>query len=1064
MRSVTKFFCVMAFLFMLPFSIFGQSRQVSGTITDSKGTAVPLATIQQKGTSNATTANDNGSFSISITGNDPVLIISSAGFVTQELSIGTSSTYTIQLRESGTLSEVVVTALGISKKQKSLGYATQQVKGDNLTFSKEQNVMGALAGKIAGVQVIGSSGASMGGTQKIKIRGYNSISGTDQPLVVVDGTPISNSNFAGADGPDYGNAAQDINPDDVESINVLKGPAATALYGIRGQFGVLMITTKRGKNNQKAQVEFSSAFSADKATNFMPLQDVYGGGTSQTFSNVTINGTPTPYVSNADESWGPKMDGQMVRHRNSWYPLDPYFDQLQPFVAQPDNIKDYFVTGRTFNNNISVSGGSQNASFRLSYNNTDIKGIEPNTWLKRNNIALSTSLKITDKITASASINYGNNKAQRPDQGYTHSSSRYFLQWFQRSLDMNTLKNYRYADGRFLQWNGSNPTNATVASLSFLNNKPSDWNNPYFNVYENPNNDNRDRYFGNVSLSYAPIKQLKLSGTVRSDIYIQNIESRKGIGGFDVNAFSTGKYENKEMNYEFLAQYDETFNDFSLTAIAGTNLYHRRYDYLYQATAGGLLTPNFFNIEGSIDRPVVNNYLDRKRIFSWFSTATVGYKDFLFLDASIRQDYSSTLPQNNNGYTYPSVSTSFVFSELLDWKPLNFAKLRLSLARAGSDIGTQLTSNPYAIAINGTITSAYLPNTLNNPNLKPSFADAFEAGLAMQFFDNRLGFDITYYKQNNKDQAITLDVSGSTGYTGTVVNAGNIENKGFELSVNGTPVRNSKFSWTTQVNFAGNKSKVVELIPEYEISNRILSSNTYSGVSVYVNAEVGKEYGVLIGRGYRRDPKTNKILLGTNNMPLYEDNHEFGNIVPDFTGGWINTFKFGKFDLSALVDFQSGGMFFSWSKMLAVKSGQAAETAAINENGKNVRDPVADGGGVWVSGISAATGDEVNTYVDGKTYYRSTIGTHVYEEWAFDASYIKLREVKLGYTFSINRSKLKISSINFSVFARNPWMIWQDAPKGLDPSELSAGGSLSWLEKGQLQTVRSIGCNLNIKF
>lgn len=1064
MRSVTNFICVMALLFMLPCSIYAQSRQVSGTITDSKGAPVPSATVQLKGTNNATAADENGKFNISISGENPVLVISSAGFVTQEISIGESATYSVSMQESGTLSEVVVTALGISKRQKSLGYATQQVKAENLTFSKEQNVMGALAGKIAGVQVIGSSGASMGGTQKIKIRGYNSISGLDQPLVVVDGTPVSNANFAGADGPDLGNAAQDINPDDIESVNVLKGPAATALYGLRGQFGVLMITTKKGKANQKAQVEFSSAFTADRAGNFMPLQNVYGGGTSQTFSTVTVNGVATPYVSNADESWGPKMDGQLVRHRNSWYPLDPYFGQTQPFVAQPDNIKDYFETGLTFNNSISVTGGSQQASFRLSYNNTDIQGIEPNTYLKRNNISLNTSLKVTDKITASASINYGNNKAQRPDQGYTHSSSRYFLQWFQRSLNMNTLKNYKYADGRFLQWNGSNPSNATVESLSFLNNKPSDWNNPYFNVYENPNNDSRDRYFGNISLTYTPIPQLKLSGAVRSDIYIQNIETRKGIGGFDVNGFSTGKYQNKEMNYEFIAQYDESFNDFSLTAIAGTNLYHRRYDYLYQATVGGLSTSNFFNIEGSIDRPVVNNYLDRKRIFSWFTTATIGYKDLIFIDASLRQDYTSTLPSGNNGYTYPSVSTSFIFSELLKAKAISFGKLRLSLARAGSDIGTQLTSNPYAIAINGTITSAYLPNTLNNPNLQPSFADAFEAGLNMQFLDNRIGFDLTYYKQNNKKQAITLDISGSTGYTGTVVNAGNIENKGFEIAVNGVPVKTNKFTWNTQVNFAGNKSKVIELIPEYEINNRILSSNTYSGVSVYVNAEVGKAYGTLIGRGYRRDPKTNKILLGTNNMPLYEDNHEFGNIVPDLTGGWVNTFRFGKFDLSALVDFQKGGMFFSWTKMLAVKSGQAAETAATNGNGKNVRDPVADGGGVWVSGISEATGQEVNAYVDGKVYYRSTLGTHVYEEWAFDASYIKLREVKLGYTFSLNKSRFKINSINFSVFARNPWMIWQKAPEGLDPSELSAGGSLSWLEKGQLQTVRSFGCNLNIKF
>jgi TonB-linked SusC/RagA family outer membrane protein len=1043
---------------------------VKGRVTDEKGIPIPNASIIFSGTGKGTSANDQGDFSFSgMEAGKYTIEVTALGFQTivQDITITDNAELTLNFvlkTGANNLEEVVVTALGISRKQRSLGYATQQIKGDNLTYTKEQNVIGSLAGKIAGVQVVGSSGASLGGTQKIKIRGYNSISGSDQPLIVVDGTPVSNSNFAGPDGQDFGNMAQDINPDDVESVNVLKGPAATALYGLRGQYGVLMITTKKGKAGQKSQVEFSSAFSMEKAGNFMPLQNVYGGGTSINFPTVNINGVATPYVSSADESWGPKMDGQMVRHRNSWYPQDPEFGQLMPFVPQPDNIKDYFETGTTFNNGISFSGGSQTASFRLSYNHTDINGVEPNTWLKRNNLGFNGSLNVTSKITLSTSLNYGNNKAQRPEQGYTHSSSRYFLQWFQRSLDMNKLRNYKYPDGRFFQWNGSNPTNATVGSLSFLNNKPSDWNNPFFNAYENPTNDSRDRFFGNVSLSYAVLKGLRVSGTARADIYVQNIESKKGIGGFDVNSYSVGKYQNRELNYEFLAQYDNNFNDFSLNVNAGTNFLERRYDYLSQATVGGLLTPNFFNIEGSKDRPAVSNFVDRKEIFSWFTTATIGYKDMVFLDASVRQDYSSALPKSNNGYTYPSVSASFIFSELIKWNPLSYGKLRLGVARAGSDIGTQLTSNPYAISINGTITSAYLPNTLNNPNLKPSYSDAVEAGIDLQFLNNRLGLSFTYYNQQNKDQAITLDVSGSTGYTGTVINAGNIQNKGIELSLTATPVRTNKFSWDLTLNASHNKSMVKELIPEYDINNRILSSNTYSGVSVYVNARVGEAYGSLVGRGYKRDVKTGKVLLGTNNQPLYEDNHTFGNIVPEYTGGFTNTFRYGKFDLTALIDFQKGGMFFSWSKMLAIKSGQAAETAELNANGKNVRDPIADGGGVLVNGISEATGQEVTAYVDGKTYYRTTLGPHVYEEWAFDASYVKLREVRLGYTFNFKNNRIPFRSVNLALIARNPVMIWQEAPKGLDPSELSAGGSLSWLEKGQLNTVRSFGVNLNVKF
>jgi TonB-linked SusC/RagA family outer membrane protein len=994
---------------------------IKGTVKDAGGAPIVNASIQLTGTEIGTAANASGEFTITgVKAGNYRLQVSAIGYETVVQSVTVKdneiSSISVELQNTvANMSEVVVTALGISRNQRSLGYATQQIKGDNLTYTKEQNVLGSLAGKVAGVQVIGSSGASMGGTQKIKIRGFNSIGGGDQPLVVIDGTPVSNTNFAGNDGPDLGNMLQDLNPDDVESINVLKGPAATALYGLRGQYGVLMITTKKGKKNDRIQVDFSSAFSVERAGNFMPLQDVYGGGTSQTFSTVMVNGVATPYVSSADESWGPKMDGTLVRHRNSWYPADPEFGQMKPFNPHPDNLKDFYETGRTINNGVSFSGGSQTAGFRLSYNYTDIEGVIPNSWLKRNNLGFNGSLQVTNKITISTSLNYANNKAQRPDQGYTHSGANYFLQWFQRSLDMKQLKNYKYSDGRFLQWNGSNPTNATVASLSFLNNKPSDWNNPYFNVYENPSNDNRDRFFGNVQMAYSPIKELKLSGTVRADMYVQNIETRKGAGGFDLNSFSISKYQNREVNYEFLAQFDKTFGDFSLVAVGGTNFLQRRYDYLSQATAGGLTAPNFFNIEGSKDRPVVSNYLDRKEIFSWFATATFGYKDLVFLDASVRQDFSSALPENNNGYTYPSVSASFVFSDLIKWKPLNYGKVRVGLARGGSDVGTQLTTNPYAPSIDGSLVSIYLPNTLNNPNLKPSYSDAFEAGLVMQFFNNRLGFDISYYKQNNKNQVLNLNISGSTGYTGTIINAGNIENKGIELSINATPVKGKKFSWDMMFNASHNKSMVKELIPEYNITNYIMTSNTYSGVSMYVNARVGEAYGILVGRGYQRDVKTGKILLGTNNQPLYEDNHVFGNIVPQYTGGFTNTFRYGNWDLTAMIDFQKGGMFFSWSKMLAIKSGQAAETAAINANGKNVRDPVASGGGVLVNGISAATGAEVSTYVDGKVYYRTTLGTHVYEEWAYDASYIKLREARLGYTFYFKNIIIPVKSVNLAI-------------------------------------------------
>jgi TonB-dependent SusC/RagA subfamily outer membrane receptor len=387
--------------------------------------------VIQKGTASGTTTNEKGAFSITVTGNNPVLVLSYAGRETQELNITSASVYNVSLGLGGTMSEVVVTALGIKRSDRSLGYATQQVKGENLTMTKEQNVIGSLAGKVAGVQVVGSSGASMGGTQKIKIRGVNSLQGTDQPLIVVDGTPISNSNFAGSDKADLGNIAQDINPEDIESVNVLKGPPASALYGSRGQYGVIMITTKKAARAKNIQIQLNSAFSIEKAGNFMPLQNLYGGGSKQTWTTLT-NGQKVVEVG-VDESWGPLMDGTPVRQFYSFYPLDADYGKETPFQPYASNIEDYYETGSNINNGVSILGGSENASYRFSFNDTRIQGIEPNSWLKRNNVGLNVGMDLTKRLVLTTNINYAVNSAQRPAQGSEYGA-RYMLQWFQRSL------------------------------------------------------------------------------------------------------------------------------------------------------------------------------------------------------------------------------------------------------------------------------------------------------------------------------------------------------------------------------------------------------------------------------------------------------------------------------------------------------------------------------------------------------------------------------------------------------------------------------------------------------
>jgi len=413
------------------------------------------------------------------------------------------------------------------------------------------------------------------------------------------------------------------------------------------------------------------------------------------------------------------------------------------------------------------------------------------------------------------------------------------------------------------------------------------------------------------------------------------------------------------------------------------------------------------------------------------------------------------------------VSGSFVFSELMKWAPLSFGKLRLSYAQAGSDLSPYQTSVVYSVGTvyTGVANTLAVPDNLNNPNIKPSFAHSYEAGIDLQFFRNRLGIDFTYYQQKNKNQIIQLDVSGTSGYGSTTVNAGLIENKGIELTLNGSPVRSKNFSWDIMLNAARNKSQIVELADGLNVYTH--GSTTYSGVTSYLNSYVGKSFGRLIGKAYKRDAATGMILLGTNNLPLYTDaTYDFGSVLPDYTGGFQNTFHIFGFELGAMIDYQVGGQFFSRSMMLAAKTGMLDITAATNDKGKNVRDAIADGGGVHVIGMSDATKQLVDAYVDARAYYRTTLGTHVYEEWLYDASYVKLRELKLGYTFDKSRlGKIPFNSVNLSLFARNPLMIWQSAPKGLDVSELSTGSQpISWYESGQANTVRSYGINLNINF
>lgn len=1031
-------------------------QEISGAVTDSKtGTPLVGVNVYVMGTSIGTATNEGGRYSLEVPDNVDSLRFTYIGYKAQYIAINGRSVINVQMVPSvQQFDELVVTALGITRRERSVGYATQQVEGEDLSFTNEMNVIGSLSGKIAGLRVTGSSGAQLGGASVVQIRGVSSISGGDSPLIVVNGTPISNRRFGGSTGTDYGNIAQDINPSAIKSVSVLKGPAATALYGIRGQNGVIIYTTKDGAGVEGFTVEVNTGLSIQKTYNFFQTQNIYGGGYSQEFETLP-NGQPFVEIY-ADESWGPKMgEDVMVREFFSFYPQDPMYGKLTPFSAHPDNIKKFYETGVTNNFGITVAGGANRSNYRLSFNRTDISGVYPNTELGRVNLGLSAAIDATDRWTFSTDISYASNDASRPTQG-SESGRGYLKQWFQRQISMERMKNYRYPDGTVLHWNMQGPSSATG---EIEDRSPLYWANPYWSAYKNTTHDFRDRLFGNIGFSFDAAPFLAITGHIRGDMYIQNIEGKTAVGGGETPGYSVNKYQNMEMNYELNAKFNQTWDELSLSATVGTNLFHRTYSSLEQATAGGLISPGYYNIDASVDRPEVDSYKLEKKILSAYGLVTLGYNATYFLSASMRGDKTSTLPENNNTYWYPSVSGSFVFSELINWEPLSFGKLRLSYAQAGDDLSPYQTSTIYGIGTvyNG-IKTLYIPNEINNPNIKPNISKSYEVGVDLNFF-GRLGIHATYYLQKSENQIISLNISGTSGYGSAIINAGLIENKGFELSLTGRPIQTTDFTWNAIFNISKNINKVVRLHPDIDLYKH--AESEYSSVKTFLNSYEGGPYGVLVGVGYQRDEATGKILVGDDGMPLYtEANQKFGSILPDFVGGFQNIFNYKNFSLSTMISFQAGGQFFSRTLLLSRKTGIAPITAAINDNGNNVRDPVSEGGGVKISGISAATGQPVTTYVDAHDYYNNIMGDKIYEWTVVDASYIKLDEIRLGYNFGQNLIEaLPVKSIEVAVFARNPVMIWQKAPQGINPSIMQG-----WYESSQLPSVRTFGFNLNFTF
>ncbi len=1036
-----------------------QTTSITGKVLSADdGQPIIGATVKVKGATMGTITNAEGVFKISVKEDEKNLLISYVGMKTMQVQARNNMTVTLE-SDALLIDEVVVTALGISREKKSLGYSVSEVNSDELVKSRGglNNPINALVGKVSGLQISGASG-QMGGSSKILIRGAKSISGNNQPLFVIDGVPVEGTDFnttdaaRGAGGYDYGNLIQDINPDDVESISVLKGPNASALYGSRATNGVVMIITKKGAKGKGLGISFNTSVGFEKVNKLPEMQKEYGGG--YTLSDQVINGVTYKIPDyGIDESWGPKYDGSQYL---SWYDLAKWEaagkvgnPTTSAWQAPANDIDKFFEMGVNFTNNLSIAQANENSSFRASYTNSTLKGYLPNSSMSKNSFNISGSAKVAKIYELFSNVSYLNQSAKgRPETGYGENNiMQKFIQWGQRQLDMKELKSlYKFPNGTQATWNRSAWDDSTPAYS----------NNPYWSRYMNYQNDTRDRLYGNAGLKVNLLKDLTVQYKASLDFFSDKQFQRNAVYSQEESYYSEAHRQQYELNHEFLAQYNTKFNDFTLSANAGGNIMYQRFQRLEGNSVSGLVLPEFYNLDNSRSAAKSVNFLREKAINSIFASASLGYNSLAYLDATIRNDVSSTLPKANNSYIYPSITGSFILSELVKQDWLSFAKVRLGWAKVGNDTDPYRVSDTYSFYTSFGGDHAYLlPTTKNNSDLKPEQTYSTELGLEANFFDNRVGFDVTLYQSKTLNQIIPLSISGTTGYTSQVINAGEVSNKGIEVMFKFSPVKMKDFEWNVSLTGASNQNTVIELYQDvsyYRLTN--------APFKVEVGAFKGEKYGVIMGTDYVYDANGNKVVGANGLYTSTSGNVPLGSAYPKLTGGMLNTFRYKNLDLSILFDGQTGGKYFSTSYMWGMYSGMLAETAGLNELGNELRSDPAAGGGVLVTGVHA-DGTPNTTRVDAETWAGSMYSGPAAQN-VFKSDFIKLREITIGYTIPLKKSK--INSLKVSAYGRN-LALWGPDTKHFDPeSATTSSGNIQGIEGGALPSVATFGFNIGIQF
>jgi len=1060
MTKHTTNFVVAAALCLSSSTLYAQST-IKGKVVDEHNTAIQGATITDISSKKQVQTDVNGLFEFPSNENTVTLQIQYIGFETKTIQANISGLNTIQLTPtSSQLNEVVVTALGISREKRSLGYAVQEVKGTELQ-TRPTNALSALSGKVAGLQVT-TSGGNMGGSSHVLLRGINSIAGNNQPLFVIDGTPIDNtdlnstSTINGSAGKDVGNMIQDINPDDIENISVLKGPSAAALYGSRAANGVILITTKRASKGEKVDIAINTGLDFENIVRLPKRQQLYGQGYSTNFQTQNINGKDYKIVDYAsDESWGPKLDGTPVLQ---WYNLNPedeanYLNPT-PWLYPKNDVNYFFRTGVANTNNFSIAGNSGNTNYRFSYTNKNVSGTVPNSSLDRNTLNFSGGTQL-GKIKVTSNFNYiRNSSIGRP---WTGASNRNIIleafQWGGVQVDYKILENYKRADGTPIAWNRTGwQNNATDEATRFID-------NPYWSAYESYMEDSRDRFYGNIGLQYDVNNWLTVGAKVHGDIYSFQSQDRIAVYSRSQSQYEESSNKLNEYNYEFLATAKKNWDKFSLVANIGANLRDQNRKQDYGITQGGLTIPEYYNLKNA-SAVKIDNFKYHRRIASVYGSFSLGYNDLLYIDGTVRNDWSSTLPVDNNSFIYPSLTGSFVFSQLdafkqLDW--LSFGKLRLGWAQVGNDTDPYQLYKVYEAeqAFEGQ-PSYSLPDKKPNAQLKPEITSSWETGINLQFFKNRLGLDVTYYNNNSRNQILPVPVSSSFGYASKTFNAGKINNKGLEIVLNGTPIKTENFTWDATINWAKNKNKVIKLDDQ-------VSTLSLSNTLVDLVAREGESYGQFMGYDFVYAPDGQRVVLENGTFMKTSQLVPLGSILPDYTFGIQNSFRYKRFNLGFLIAGRVGGKFFSQTYKVGMYSGILDKTAA-----NNIRET-----GVTLDGVKA----DVAFHSDGTydvTNIRENTSNISAQDWArneyngptafsiFDATFIKLREVTLGYNFPISNNKL-IKNVGINVYGRNLWNIYTKS-KYIDPEFTSSGGNVQGIEGGSIPTPVTYGFNVNLKF